>query len=180
MSLRMAWLGLLFRVCFWCYGTSLQKHHGKDEKRKGKRSRVACKNYHCPKLTNYNRDSWTSFLLQVGNDIINIEAVRFNLKTPFDRNVVTQFEHQETMLDYGFAHLGIDNQVQLQFFTHFSVDLNVSGWFLFGPVLVVKGYAYFFSRMLFPIPSLWQNLWEILIHAEHVSFEKPITISWNL
>jgi len=47
----------------------------------------------------------------VANDIINIEAVRFNLKTPFDRNVVTQFEHQETLLDYGFAHLGIDNQV---------------------------------------------------------------------
>ena len=35
-----------------------------------------------------------SLLFQVANDIINIEAVRFNLKTPFDRNVVTQFEHQ--------------------------------------------------------------------------------------
>ena len=31
---------------------------------------------------------------QVANDIVNIEAVRFNLKTPFDRNVVTQFETQ--------------------------------------------------------------------------------------
>jgi actin-related protein 5 len=49
----------------------------------------------------------------VANDIMNIEAVRFNLKTPFDRNVVTQFEHQETLLDYGFAHLGIDNQVAI-------------------------------------------------------------------
>jgi hypothetical protein len=28
--------------------------------------------------------------------------------------VVTQFEHQETLLDYGFAHLGIDNQVDIQ------------------------------------------------------------------
>ena len=33
-----------------------------------------------------------------------------NLKTPFDRNVVTQFEHQETLLDYGFAHLGLDSE----------------------------------------------------------------------
>ena len=49
--------------------------------------------------------------LQVGNDIANIEAVRFNLKTPFDRNVVTQFETQETLLDYGFAHLGLSDHV---------------------------------------------------------------------
>ena len=56
----------------------------------------------------------SNIVLKVANDIINIEAVRFNLKTPFDRNVVTQFEHQETLLDYGFAHLGIDNQVDIQ------------------------------------------------------------------
>ena len=47
--------------------------------------------------------------LHVANDIPNIEAVRYSLKTPFDRNVVTQFEHEETMLDYGFYHLGIHN-----------------------------------------------------------------------
>ncbi len=47
--------------------------------------------------------------LYVANDIPNIEAVRFNLKTPFDRNVVTQFDHEETCLDYGFYHLGIDS-----------------------------------------------------------------------
>ena len=47
--------------------------------------------------------------LLVANDIANIEAFRFNLKTPFDKNVVTQFESMETLLDYGFAHLGIND-----------------------------------------------------------------------
>ena len=46
--------------------------------------------------------------LLVANDIANLESVRFNLKTPFDRNVVTQFETQEILLDYAFHHLGID------------------------------------------------------------------------
>ena len=53
--------------------------------------------------------------LLVGNDISNIEAVRFNLKTPFDRNVVTQFETQETLLDYGFAHLGLNDESSIDF-----------------------------------------------------------------
>lgn len=48
--------------------------------------------------------------LQVGNDIINIEAVRFQLKTQFDRNVVTHFEAQEHLFDYSFTHLGIDTE----------------------------------------------------------------------
>ncbi|RZC37910.1 actin-related protein 5 [Asbolus verrucosus] len=48
--------------------------------------------------------------LQVGNDIINIEAVRFQLKTQFDRNVVTHFEAQEHLFDYTFTHLGIDTE----------------------------------------------------------------------
>ncbi|XP_056642695.1 actin-related protein 5 [Diorhabda sublineata] len=46
--------------------------------------------------------------LQIGNDIVNIEAVRFQLKTQFDRNVVTHFEAQEHLFDYTFSHLGID------------------------------------------------------------------------
>ena len=45
--------------------------------------------------------------LLVANDIANVEAVRFNLKTPFDRNVVTQGDYQETILDYAFHHLGL-------------------------------------------------------------------------
>lgn len=44
----------------------------------------------------------------VANDIVNIEAVRFQLKSPHDENVVTHFEAQETMLDYVFSHLGIN------------------------------------------------------------------------
>lgn len=48
--------------------------------------------------------------LQVGNDIVNVEAVRFQLKTQFDRNVVTHFEAQENVFDYIFTHLGIDTE----------------------------------------------------------------------
>lgn len=48
--------------------------------------------------------------LHVGNDIQNIEAVRFQLKTQFDRNVVTHFEAQEHVFDYIFTHLGIDSE----------------------------------------------------------------------
>lgn len=48
--------------------------------------------------------------LQVGNDIVNIEAVRFQLKTQFDRNIVTHFEAQEHLFDYTFTHLGIDTE----------------------------------------------------------------------
>ncbi|XP_068991223.1 actin-related protein 5 isoform X1 [Neodiprion pinetum] len=48
--------------------------------------------------------------LQVGNDIVNIEAVRFQLKTQFDRNVVTHFEAQEQIFDYTFTHMGIDTE----------------------------------------------------------------------
>ena len=48
--------------------------------------------------------------LHVANDIPNLEAVRYSLKTPFDRQVVTQFELEEIILDYGFHHLGIDEE----------------------------------------------------------------------
>ncbi|CAB0006928.1 unnamed protein product, partial [Nesidiocoris tenuis] len=42
------------------------------------------------------------------NDIPNIEAVRGNLKTQFDKNVVTHMEVQEYIFNYTFSHLGID------------------------------------------------------------------------
>lgn len=48
--------------------------------------------------------------MQVGNDIANIEAMRFQLKTQFDRNVVTHFEAQEQIFDYTFTHMGIDTE----------------------------------------------------------------------
>lgn len=45
--------------------------------------------------------------VQVGNDIANVEAVRWLLKTQFDRNVVTHFDVQEHIFDHIFSHLGI-------------------------------------------------------------------------
>ncbi|CAH1406402.1 unnamed protein product [Nezara viridula] len=48
--------------------------------------------------------------MQVGNDIVNIEAVRFQLKTQFDRNIVTHCEIQEHIFNYMFSHLGINTE----------------------------------------------------------------------
>ncbi|KAL7642190.1 UNVERIFIED_CONTAM: hypothetical protein RMT77_006751 [Armadillidium vulgare] len=44
----------------------------------------------------------------VANDISNIEAVRFQLKSQYDENIVTHFEAQELMFDYIFTHLGVN------------------------------------------------------------------------
>ncbi|EAT45925.1 AAEL002822-PA [Aedes aegypti] len=46
--------------------------------------------------------------VQIGNDITNIEAVRFQLRTQFDRNVVTHLHVQEQIFDYLFGRLGIN------------------------------------------------------------------------
>lgn len=48
--------------------------------------------------------------VQVGNDIANIEVVRWLLKTQFDRNVVTHFDIQEQIFDHIFNHLGISSE----------------------------------------------------------------------
>lgn len=48
---------------------------------------------------------------QIGNDIPNLEPLRWLLKNQFDRNVVVNFEIQELMLDYIFTHLGITSEV---------------------------------------------------------------------
>ncbi|KAI4871619.1 hypothetical protein NFI96_013397 [Prochilodus magdalenae] len=47
---------------------------------------------------------------QVGNDIPNLEPLRWLLKSQFDRNVVVNFEIQELMLDYIFVHLGVETE----------------------------------------------------------------------
>ncbi|KAK2181991.1 hypothetical protein NP493_372g02003 [Ridgeia piscesae] len=44
----------------------------------------------------------------IGNDIRNLEVVRWQLKTQFDRGVVAQYDIQEQVFDYIFAHLGVD------------------------------------------------------------------------
>ena len=46
----------------------------------------------------------------VGNDIANVEALRFQLKSPFDRDVITHIDTVETVLDYSFSHMGIDSE----------------------------------------------------------------------
>ncbi|XP_048586929.1 actin-related protein 5 [Nematostella vectensis] len=46
--------------------------------------------------------------LAVGNDIGSVEMIRWALRTPFDRDVVTHYECQEQVLDHAFSHLGIN------------------------------------------------------------------------
>ncbi|XP_060645156.1 actin-related protein 5 [Drosophila nasuta] len=48
--------------------------------------------------------------IQVGNDIINIEAVRAHLKSPFERNVITNWNHQEQIFDYIFTKMGYEGK----------------------------------------------------------------------
>ncbi|CAG03231.1 unnamed protein product, partial [Tetraodon nigroviridis] len=50
---------------------------------------------------------------QIGNDIPNLEPLRWLLKNQFDRNVVVNFEIQELMLDYIFTHLGITSEARV-------------------------------------------------------------------
>lgn len=45
--------------------------------------------------------------IQVGNDIANIEAMRFQLKTQFDRNVVTHLHNTEQIFDYVLHNLSV-------------------------------------------------------------------------
>uniref|UniRef100_A0A8C6M7C8 Actin-related protein 5 n=1 Tax=Nothobranchius furzeri TaxID=105023 RepID=A0A8C6M7C8_NOTFU len=47
---------------------------------------------------------------QIGNDIPNLEPLRWLLKSQFDRNVVVNFEIQELMFDYVFTHLGVTSE----------------------------------------------------------------------
>lgn len=48
---------------------------------------------------------------QIGNDIPNLEPLRWLLKSQFDRNAVVNFEIQELIFDYIFTHLGITSEV---------------------------------------------------------------------
>ncbi|XP_038046523.1 actin-related protein 5-like [Patiria miniata] len=51
---------------------------------------------------------------QIGNDIPNIEAVRWLLKTQFDRNVLTHYDAQELVFDHIFSRLGLDTEGAVQ------------------------------------------------------------------
>ncbi|XP_077438793.1 actin-related protein 5 [Vanacampus margaritifer] len=51
---------------------------------------------------------------QIGNDIPNLEPLRWLLKSQFDRNVVVNFEIQELIFDYVFTHLGITSEGRVE------------------------------------------------------------------
>uniref|UniRef100_A0A182JCD2 Uncharacterized protein n=1 Tax=Anopheles atroparvus TaxID=41427 RepID=A0A182JCD2_ANOAO len=55
-------------------------------------------------------DALTVPVTQIGNDIVNIEAMRLQLRTQFDRNVVTHYNVQEQIFDYIFTKLGINTK----------------------------------------------------------------------
>ncbi|KAK3087425.1 hypothetical protein FSP39_005792 [Pinctada imbricata] len=46
----------------------------------------------------------------IGNEINNAEIVKWVLRTQFDRNLVTLYDVEEQVLDYIFAHLGINTE----------------------------------------------------------------------
>ncbi|XP_012694236.2 actin-related protein 5 [Clupea harengus] len=52
---------------------------------------------------------------QIGNDIPNLEPLRWLLKSQFDRNVVVNFEMQELMFDYVFMHLGLTTEGRVEY-----------------------------------------------------------------
>ncbi|CAG7724135.1 unnamed protein product [Allacma fusca] len=51
--------------------------------------------------------------IQVGNEIDNLDNVRFALKSQFDRNVVIYMDVQETILDYLFAALNLSQETSI-------------------------------------------------------------------
>ncbi|XP_068196441.1 actin-related protein 5 [Antennarius striatus] len=51
---------------------------------------------------------------QIGNDIPNLEPLRWLLKSQFDRNVVVNFEIQELIFDYVFSHLGVASEGRVE------------------------------------------------------------------
>jgi actin-related protein 5 len=81
-----------------------------------KTPQIICKQIICKPRKDRNKKETKEEALQnqpatlIGNDIVNIEAVRFQLRTQFDRNIVTHFYLQEKILDYIFTHLGINTE----------------------------------------------------------------------
>lgn len=61
-------------------------------------------------LAKTRREKGRESELLVGSDIVNIEAVRHALKTPYDRDVVTHYETSERLFDHAFAKLGLDSE----------------------------------------------------------------------
>lgn len=88
---------------------SLKVSWSRLEKKKGKRPNFTYVITYPTYLKKIAEVKNEVYVFQVANDIPNLEAVRYSLKTPFDRNIVTQFELEEIIMDYGFHHLGIED-----------------------------------------------------------------------
>ncbi|GAU97885.1 hypothetical protein RvY_09110 [Ramazzottius varieornatus] len=49
----------------------------------------------------------------IGNDLGQIETVRWMLRSPFDANVVVQYGYQEVLFDYALANMGLADETSL-------------------------------------------------------------------
>ena len=56
----------------------------------------------------------------IGNDLGQIETVRWMLRSPFDTNVVVQYGYQEVVFDYALANMGLADE------THLSMPVVVT------------------------------------------------------
>ncbi|XP_055335529.1 actin-related protein 5-like [Paramacrobiotus metropolitanus] len=50
----------------------------------------------------------------IGNDLRPIEALRWMVRSPFDGNVVVQYDYQEAIFDYVLASLGLSEEQKLE------------------------------------------------------------------
>lgn len=102
--------GLLFSLCSitgsyecrvgWsCYDAPLMRFRNLIAKPRREKQKKAA-----------DADAPTVQPIQIGNDIVNIEAMRYQLRTQFDRNVVTHYQNQEQIFDYIFKQLAIDTE----------------------------------------------------------------------
>lgn len=106
-------LGDVFRTRF-----GVSELDCKTEKGKGQKGRRSTRHSSDSNRKRHNqfgsrqvhlRDSFVEY-----TNLINTSHSRFQLRTQFDRNVVTHFEAQEQVFDYIFSNLGIDTDGRVQ------------------------------------------------------------------
>ncbi|RUS30830.1 hypothetical protein BC938DRAFT_478911 [Jimgerdemannia flammicorona] len=59
-------------------------------------------------VSKYRDRKLNASVIAVGNDVYADQTARANAKSPFDGNVVCDFERMEYVFDYAFVKLGID------------------------------------------------------------------------
>ena len=79
-------------------------------------------------LAKTRREKGRESELLVGSDIVNIEAVRHALKSPYDRDVVTHYETSERLFDHAFTKLGLDSEGRSDCCSHLSKRLRRKSW----------------------------------------------------